>query len=127
MAKHGEHTTSDIGAQAELAAQRHLEGHGYGLVEANFRCRLGEIDLIMQKADVLVFVEVKFRRSNRFGHAEEMVTASKQRKLIATAEHFLNNHTQYSHCACRFDVVAIEYDNSRKLIVNWIDNAFSAY
>ena len=119
-------TNKTIGDQAEAIARKHLEQQRYQFVEANYRCRFGEIDLIMKNKHSLVFIEVKFRRSDRYGHAQEMVTPSKQRKLITAAEYFLVNHSEYQNCACRFDVVAIEYDNSRNLVINWIENAFTA-
>jgi putative endonuclease len=99
-----------------------MRKQGMRLIARNYHCRAGEIDLIMQHQNILVFVEVRFRRSNRYGTAAETVNHAKQRRIIHTAEHFLQQHnTAYS--AYRFDVVGVspmgaDYD------VEWIQNAF---
>ncbi len=118
--------TAQTGAKAEADAEQYLKQHKLKSVANNYRCRYGEIDLVMKNDNTLVFVEVKFRRSHSHGYAEEMVTAAKQQKIIAAAEHFLSNHSQYQQYNCRFDVVAVAYDNSQQHI-NWIKDAFVAY
>lgn len=80
----------------------------------------------MQLGNTLVFVEVKFRRSGRFGHAQEMVSKSKQQKIITTAQTFLSQYKQHQNKDCRFDVLALEYDSDKSLKVNWLTNAFYA-
>jgi len=79
----------------------------------------GEIDIIALDNDILVFVEVKFRKSKNFGTAESMVSISKQQKIINTAHVFLQQNESYANYECRFDVVAI--NNSE---LNWINSAF---
>lgn len=89
----------------------------------NYRAPVGEIDLIMQDRDVLVFVEVRARRSARFGAAAETVNMRKQTRLRATAEHYLQRYEQAADCTCRFDVVAIAGDSGEESI-QWLQNAF---
>lgn len=110
------------GKQAEEIAHTYLATRGLSLVEKNFSCKLGEIDLIMKDLDCLVFVEVRLRSSDRFGTPAETITRKKQRRLINTGNYYLQkcNLTQQ---ACRFDVVAIR-NVSAKHSIEWIKNAF---
>ncbi|MES9826906.1 MAG: YraN family protein [Candidatus Thiodiazotropha sp.] len=114
IAKHLEY-----GQQAEQQALDFLQSRGLRLQERNFRCKTGEIDLVMRDAGTLVFVEVRFRQSNDFGRALETVTASKQRKLLATANRYLQMKRIDS--ACRFDIVALNGSGSTPM--EWIKNA----
>ncbi len=108
------------GRAAEDRALRHLEAAGLELVARNFRCRWGEIDLVVQERQTLVFVEVRYRRNARFGSAAESVDTRKQQKLIRTAQTFLNQNPGWSQYPARFDIVAIEEPQE----VDWIKNAF---
>ena len=94
------------GQQAEDRALAYLQQQGLILLERNYRCRHGEIDLIMQERQLLVFVEVRSRRSAAFGGAAASVGLAKQRRLWHTAEHYLMRHARPP--ACRFDLVAID-------------------
>ncbi len=118
MPRLGGKTTKIIGAEKEILARTYLERQGLRPVARNYRCRLGEIDLVMRDADTLVFVEVRFRASTRFGSPAETVDRRKQRRLAATAEIYLQQHP--NALPCRFDVVAIS-GNDR---IDWIRNAF---
>ena len=89
----------------ESIARRHLEELGYQLREANYRCRWGEVDLVMQSEDTVVFVEVRTKRSSAFGTPEESVTAAKRRRLTATAYSYLQEHEL--DVPFRVDLVAI--------------------
>lgn len=111
-------TTSALGAEKERLARRFLEGQGLRLVTSNYRCRLGEIDLVMQAHAMLVFVEVRFRRSSRFGAPAETIGLRKRQRLISAAQHYLQRH----RCTlpCRFDVLAISGED----VVDWIQDAF---
>ncbi len=109
----------DIGRAAETHALAWLRRQGLTLLEANYRCRAGELDLIMLEGDILVFVEVRSRRNAAFGSAAESVTASKQRKLLTAARHYLQYHEQHAGKAQRFDVIAITNGD-----MEWIKNAF---
>jgi putative endonuclease len=99
-------STVIAGASAEAKAMRLLLEHGYAIVERNFRCRAGELDLIARDRGVLVFVEVRSRADADHGHAAEMVDAHKQRQVARVAEHYLAmRDPEYDEV--RFDVVAI--------------------
>jgi putative endonuclease len=115
-----------VGDAAEGQALAYLQDQGLTHITSNFQCKLGEIDLIMKTADTLVFVEVKFRSSSRYGQASEMVTASKQKKLINTAAYYLQKTPKFRNFPCRFDVVALKPDSTQEHQINWIPNAFSA-
>ena len=123
-------TTREQGEYTESLACRYLESKGFKLIEKNFSCRLGEIDLIMQDNDNLVFVEVRYRRSNNFGSGAESITTSKQSKLIKTASLYLQNYDKRNKYPARFDVISItgfiETDNIDKINFDWIKNAFGA-
>jgi len=107
------------GAQAEALACTYLERAGLKLITRNYRCQQGEIDLVMGDHDTLVFVEVRFRRSDAFGTPAETVDRRKQARLLAAARHYLL--TQRSDRACRFDVVAVRgHDTS----IEWLRDAF---
>ncbi|WP_455385256.1 YraN family protein [Acidihalobacter prosperus] len=111
---------SERGRAAERLALDYLRRRGLRLREANYRCRAGEIDLVMSDGDSLVFVEVRQRSNPRFGGAAASVDAVKQRKLIATARHYLQAHGADS--PARFDVVAIDATGTPQ----WIRDAFAA-
>jgi putative endonuclease len=110
---------SDRGALAEDAAAGFLTGRGFKLLERNYRCRFGEIDLIMRDGRMLVFVEVRYRRNNSFGGAVESITAGKREKLLRAARHYMAARKEFP--ACRFDAVLLNGD-TREL--QWIENAF---
>lgn len=108
------------GDWAEAVALGHLQAAGLRLVERNYRCRFGEIDLIMRDGDCLVFVEVRQRRNRRFGSGADSIDGRKRRKLALTAEHFLQ--ARGGDGGCRFDVVSLDADNR----IDWIPGAFDA-
>jgi len=108
------------GADAEQIAAEYLSQQGLILVERNYRCRFGEIDLIMTEQDALVFVEVKMRSNDAFGGAAASITSAKQAKLLLTARHYLSGLKHES--ACRFDVVLIT--GKQNIRIEWIRNAF---
>lgn len=90
-----------------------LRERGYRIVEQNFRCRYGEIDLIAEERGDLVFVEVKTRRGTSFGRPEEAVTPTKRRKLAEVASYYLDVHN-VGDCSWRIDVVAIDFNQDGK-------------
>ena len=113
--------TSGKGNIAENKARRYLEEQGLKFVEKNYRCRGGEIDLIMQDKKELVFVEVRYRKNDTHGTAIDSVNRSKMKKLIATASHYIAKHQL--NTPTRFDVVGFD----ASFHPNWISNAFNAY
>lgn len=112
--------TSERGRYFESLACQFLQQQGLQLLTQNFRCRLGEIDLIFRQGEQLIFVEVKYRQHDYFGGAAAAVTYQKQQKLTRTAHFYLQQ--QRSQAACRFDVIAISGDEP--YTIEWIKNAF---
>jgi putative endonuclease len=111
------------GEQAEQQACDFLILQGLILIERNFRCPHGELDLVMKDGAALVIVEVRYRKNAKFGSAIESVTHSKQMKLIAATEVYLNTLQNNELMPIRFDVVGILGDGD----LQWIKNAFEAY
>jgi len=109
-----------LGKNIEREVCHYLEKHGLHKVCHNFRCRLGEIDLIMRDDKILVFVEVRYRLS---GAGAASVDAMKQQRLIKTAYYYLQTHSLFNKCTCRFDVVAVTHQQ-QQLVFDWIKNAF---
>ncbi len=107
------------GRAAEDQALDHLSRNGLKLVERNFRCRQGEIDLIMEDSSSLVFVEVRYRKSASFGGSAESVDFRKQQKVATAAAVYLQQNPKRSQQAARFDVVAITANQ-----LEWIKDAF---
>jgi putative endonuclease len=113
--------SSQQGQVAENEACSFLQKQGLTLIEKNYRCRTGEIDLIMQDKEALVFVEVRYRANNDYGSALDSVDQHKIQKLISAATHYVSKHQ--SDLPMRFDVVG--FDASLK--PNWVTNAFPAF
>jgi len=111
-----------LGKEGERVAERYLKNKGYKVVERNYRCAAGEVDLIVVDRRVIVFVEVKTRSDDRFGTPVEAVHPAKQRKMAKTAQFFLNQNGLEEREA-RFDVVGISWPG-RTPIVEHIENAF---
>lgn len=108
-----------VGQGYEGIAKRFLKAKGLKTIEQNFRTKMGEIDLIMQDKHEIVFVEVKYRKSQKYGGGLAAVTHTKQKRLIRTAQAYLKIKNGFDTIASRFDVVAIEPDG-----IQWIKNAF---
>jgi len=113
------------GDDKERLAEDYLLAKGFSLIERNFLCKSGEIDLIMKDPnskndEYLVFVEVRYRENNEFGGALASITAGKQRKLRRAAEFYLLKNFGNTPPPCRFDVVGIEQQDQ----LEWIKNAF---
>ncbi len=107
-------TTTELGRWGEGLASQALEAHGYRLVEKNWQCQTGEIDIVACDGECWVFVEVKVRSSDTFGTPEEAVTVTKQRRLLNTGMMYLVEH-ELEDVAWRIDVVAIELADSGKV------------
>lgn len=119
-------TTAGIGSRAESAAADYLQQHGLRIIEKNFSCKVGELDLIAQDGQHLVFVEVRYRKTDHYGGALASVDQRKQRKLLNAAQFYLQRRR--INAPCRFDIVAITgplgTDTTR---INWVRNAFGTY
>jgi putative endonuclease len=115
----------ELGDVGEKLARDFLKKKGYKVRETNFRCREGEIDIIAQKKDCLIFVEVRTKTSSGFGSPEESVTYAKKEKLIASALNYLNSHKNLPQ-SWRIDFVAVELDrNGKATRIEIIENAIS--
>lgn len=109
------------GAQAEQAAARYLQQQGLRLLQSNYRCRYGEIDLILKDRETLVFVEVRMRARSDFGGAAASIDSHKQRKLILAAQHYIASISPLP--PCRFDAVLLSAPDDSQGI-EWLKNAF---
>ena len=114
----------ELGPAGEAAARSFLESKGMEFVTANWRCQTGEIDLVMLDRNELVFVEVKARRGEGSGRAEEAVGKAKSRKLLATGEWFVAKHPEHHQRIWRIDLLALTYDRDGRIRrIGHIENA----
>lgn len=115
-------TRTETGREAEQLAENYLAKNGLRLVERNYRCRGGEIDLVMDDKTTLIFIEVRYRKHQSFGGAAASVDWRKQQRLIHAAQHYLQCR-QLTNRPCRFDVIAVSPGNNGKPVMQWIKNA----
>ncbi|BHH83998.1 YraN family protein [Desulforhopalus sp. 52FAK] len=111
-----------LGMEGEASAARFLKRKGYTIIEKNYRCSYGEIDLIVQDGDTLVFVEVKTRTSKDFGGPAAAVNHRKQVQISKTAHNFLTELKKDTNA--RFDVVSILMEKNREVQIDHLTNAF---
>ncbi|MBE9531677.1 MAG: YraN family protein [Proteobacteria bacterium] len=118
----------ELGKMGEKEAEKLLKRAGYKVVERNFRCKYGEIDIIALDGGVLVFIEVKTRTTSDFGSGKEAVNRRKQTKIVKSSLAYINEKWQGAEPQCRFDVVSIECVEGRagKFKSEVIKDAFSA-
>lgn len=117
--------TTTLGRHAEDLACRHLEALGFQLLERNYRCRAGEIDLVMLDGTTLALVEVRSRSTSAHGGAAATVGARKQQRFIRAARHLILTRPEFRKLAARFDVVAIDAGpDGGPPVVRWIRDAF---
>jgi putative endonuclease len=117
--------SNKTGQQAEDSACHYLKTQGLSLVERNYCSPRGEIDLIMKDNSTTVFIEVRYRSNSRFGSGAESVDQHKQKKLLATAAHYLQKNPKAARGACRFDVISLTANNGEQQL-DWIPDAFQA-
>jgi len=118
-----------IGQNAEDLALQFLQSKGMRLIDRNYRCKMGEIDLVMRCDSELVFVEVRYRKHASFGSGAESVDYRKQQKILKSAEYFLQKHSKYATLPCRIDVVSItaaQKSSDPQSGIDWIPNAIQA-
>jgi putative endonuclease len=114
----------ELGRIGEQHARRVLEAKGYRFIEANWHCRAGELDLVMLDGEVLVLVEVKTRRGDRAGRADDAITGAKATRLLAAGEWFMAEHENHQDRLWRIDLVAITISpDSGAVAVNHYVNA----
>jgi putative endonuclease len=106
------------GVRAEQLAADYLQRHGLKLLDRNYRCRFGEIDLILRDGDALVFVEVRKRSNSGYGGAAGSIDSHKQRRIVLTAQHYMASLR--ADPPCRFDAVLLDANDR----VEWLKNAF---
>ena len=109
-----------LGFISEKEACHYLQSKGLKLITQNYRCAHGELDLIMQDNDVLVFIEVRLRSHRHYGDAFESIDSRKQQKLLKSATHYLQKHRLLDKIDCRFDVIGFSNNT-----IEWIKDAFS--
>lgn len=97
----------EVGSEKEALAEEYLRKKGYRILERNFRCKLGEVDIIAMHQNFLVFIEVKYRASADFGQPTDAVNYKKQVRISNVASYYVYSHRQYANHNCRFDVVSI--------------------
>ena len=112
-----------MGNTSEDIALEYLQERGYRLIQRNYRCKAGEIDLIVQKDDILVFAEVRSRTGTQYGEPSESVNRKKQDKIRKTAKYYLYCNRHLERYYCRFDVLSIVWQDGRAR-VEWIADAF---
>jgi putative endonuclease len=113
----------EMGIWGEQVAAKFLRESGFNIIERNYRCRFGEIDIIASVRDQLIFVEVKTRSSVRFGLPSEAVNSKKRSKYFLLATYYVNAKKLYNH-NMRFDVIEIMLDSEQLHRINHIPNAF---
>ena len=125
-------TTKQTGDASENLAEHYLITQGLRVISRNFRYKTGEIDLIMEDDQHLIFVEVRYRKNKLFGSGSETIGVKKQQRLIQTARYYLQKYNLTESRACRFDVVSISGEltaalkASDKCDIQWLPNAFTA-
>jgi putative endonuclease len=113
-----------LGAGAEARAARHLARAGLELLHQNYRCRMGELDIVALDRQLLVVAEVRLRSSSRYGGAAASITRAKQRRIVRATRHLLARYPALQKRAVRFDAILVPPDNGP---VEWIRAAFDAY
>ncbi|MFW2404303.1 MAG: YraN family protein [Gammaproteobacteria bacterium] len=114
----------ESGRAAERLARRRLEHHGLRWIASNYRCRLGELDLVMSDAMTLVVVEVRYRSSTRLMQPHESLTPPKLRRVALATRHFVQQHPRWRDAPIRFDVVSI-HGSLGDAGMKWIRGAFT--
>lgn len=113
------------GKQAEDIAAHYLNEQKVKLVARNFHSRFGEIDLIGIEQEILLFIEVRYRKNETYLAAVETIDQRKCKKIIVTSQYYLNKHRNYRNCLCRYDVITITGELNQP-VIEWIKNAFQA-
>lgn len=114
------------GRLGEELAYHYLKQQGLSLINKNYHCRYGEIDLIMKQDSTIVFVEVRYRKANNLVDSITSIDERKQQKLYRTAENYLQQNRIHQSIPARFDVVAITQGSNSEPEINWIQNAIEA-
>ncbi|MBC7190432.1 YraN family protein [Candidatus Aerophobetes bacterium] len=116
---------AELGKKGEKAALSFLRKKGYKILERNFRCRLGEIDIVAKNEDKIIFVEVRSRENLNLGYPEESLTHIKKKRLTKLALFYLKCR-RLEDIPCRFDVVAVVFEKGEIKNIHLVKNAFEA-
>ncbi|MBF7142801.1 MULTISPECIES: YraN family protein [Pseudomonas] len=114
------------GQQAEAWAERHLCEHGLTVIARNWRCREGELDLVMLDSDTVVFAEVRYRAHHQWGGALGSIDRRKQARVITAAQRFLLQAPAWAEHPCRFDIIALEGYDVNAPGLTWLKDAFAS-
>lgn len=114
LSNRNKHRSDLYGKKGEDMACDYLKGKGYKIIERNFLCNMGEIDIIAQKDNWLIFIEVKTRQNDRFGQGKELITNEKKRKIMNASIVYLKNHLKEG-VSVRYDLIDIMGDNLEHL------------
>jgi putative endonuclease len=114
------------GRHWEAVAAEHVEDHGLVVLARDYRCRLGEIDLVCRDGPMLVMIEVRARAAGAPCSAIETVDARKRARLVRATKHYLMRRSEWRHAPIRFDVVAFDAIDTPEVRLSWIKNAFDA-
>ena len=115
------------GLHYENQAKNHLLAQGLTLLQQNYHCRFGEIDLIMLQQEVLCFIEVKYRNSMKYGGAASAISIQKQNRIIKTALFFITQNDKFKHHSMRFDALLMQQQVAcENISIDWIQSAFNA-
>lgn len=113
-----------LGSEAEARAARFLGAAGLELVRRNYRCRMGELDLIARQGNLLIVAEVRLRSSERYGGAAASITGAKRQRIVRTTRHLLARYPSLQKCSVRFDALLIAGEDGP---IEWIKGAFDAF
>lgn len=113
------------GQQAEAWAERHLCEHGLTVIARNWRCREGELDLVMLDSDTVVFAEVRYRAHPQWGGALGSIDSRKQARVITAAQRFLLHAPAWAEYPCRFDIISLEGRDANAPGLTWLKDAFA--
>jgi putative endonuclease len=114
----------ESGRAAERLARKRLEQHGLTFIASNYRCRAGEIDLVMLDAAMLVIVEVRYRRDTAILHPSLSLSRAKLQRIVRATEHFVQRHRRWRNACVRFDIVGL-HGALTGADMNWIRGAFT--
>lgn len=120
----GKLNTRQLGSEWEKKAAEYLIQNGCSIIDVNYRCRLGEIDIIMQDGDEICFVEVKYRTGRQYGCSVEAVNRSKQQRIRKSADYYITTKLHTQNILCRFDVLGFDMDKHGNVNITHIKNAF---
>ena len=120
----GDNYRAEFGRMAENLALRYLQKQNLNLLERNFRSRFGEIDLIMQENNTIIFVEVRARKTDAFLHPLESVDYKKRNKIRKTSQVYMQKTAAWNRFDMRFDVIALTGSRGRGMKIDWIKAAF---